>query len=67
MKYLTNVERSAAIADQTEAYLQAGGSIHTFRQGDSGISRNMPFIITKADKEKPGDRWRHHSLAAKVR
>ena len=59
MKYLTQSERSTAIADQTEAYLQAGGSIHVFRQGDSGISRNMPFIITKADKEKPGQNWRH--------
>ena len=59
MKYLTNIERSTVIADQTEAYLQAGGSIHVFRQGDSGISRNMPFIITKADKEKPGENWRH--------
>ena len=59
MKYETNAERSAAIADQTEAYLQAGGSIHVFRQGDSGLVKNMPFIITKADKEKPGENWRH--------
>ena len=58
MKYLTNVERSAVIAEQIEKYLASGKQIHKFRQGDSGLVKNMPFIITKADKEKPGENWR---------
>ena len=57
MKYQTKTQKSAAIADQVEKYLASGGVIQHFKQGHSGIARNMPFIITKP-KEKPGDNWR---------
>ena len=58
MKHLTNAERSAEIAEQTEAYLKSGGSVHKYRQGDSGIERNFPFLFSKVNKGKKIDNWR---------
>jgi len=57
MSFQTKSEQSEIIADQVEEYLASGGVIQHFKQGHSGIARNMPFIITKP-KEKPGENWR---------
>ena len=58
MKHLTNKEKSAEIAEHTEAYLKAGGSVHKFRQGDSGIEKMTPFLFSNVTKEKKGENWK---------
>ena len=58
MKHPTNAEKSAEIAEQTEAFLKAGRSVHKYRQGDSGVERNIPFLFSNVTKEKKGENWK---------
>ena len=56
VKFLSKAEQSAIIAEQTKEFLaRCPGGIKHYEQGDSGVTKNTPFLFTNPKKQAKGE------------